>query len=152
STASSTPIQLMVPTDMDLYPSDTLTVPQAAWVAPRDGIIDVRTRLDGDWSFRRAGSDAPSPDGALAFTVKRGGGLLGKQILAVQGGHAVNDTLAGLEVRAGERLFFDVSMREASAKGGVGALVDYEEPGQPSGVSVPCLLHSNVDLDDDRIL
>jgi len=140
-------IAVLLPSDLDLYPDDGLTAPQQAWEAPSDGTIRVRSRLAGDWSFRRVGVEDPVLDGQIVFTVKRAGARLGKRALAVVGGRAANETLEGLVVARGDRLQFDFSMREAGSRGSVGAEVTYE--GTSGGaVSVPCALHTNVDFDD----
>jgi len=147
-TAGSAAMEVLLPSDMDLYPRTEPVEPQVPWVAPEDGRVRVDSHLDETWTFRRIGMPIPLPDGELTFTVKRDGALLAKRVLQVRHGLVENDSIGTFDVEAGDRLFFDVSMREAGLRGDVAATVTWLGGPVPVVDGVPCALHSNLDFDD----
>ena len=103
-------VQVAVPADMDIYPTDDLTGPQPTWLAPRDGTIkvasDIATRL-GD----------TSTDSALVLTAKQRGAQRGKRRIVITNGRADQAEMT-LDVHEGDELFFDYSTldRELAAR------------------------------------
>jgi hypothetical protein len=141
-------ISILLPSDMDLYPADGLDAPQGSWKAPDDGRLTVQTQLDGDWSFHRAGEKDPVTDGELVFTVKRDGRRVGKQTIAVSGGHATNVRFGGMPLAKGDLVFFDVAMRDVAAHGRVAARIGFATASDSNAMDVPCALHTDVDPGD----
>ena len=93
-------IQLHPPYDIDLYPDDGLTALQTPLTVPFDATITVTTQL--------ASAAHPDATGTVNFTVKKPGELLAKRAIPVFFG-AVANTSFTLDVKAGDKLFFDYS-------------------------------------------
>ena len=125
-------VQLHPPYDVDIYPVDGLTSPQAPWVAPRDGTVSVTPRLTAT-----AGTN-----GSVVFTAKKRGVLLAKRTLAITNG--VLDTLAvPLAVEDGDEIFFDFSAYDpqlSARLSGARADVDFQDGSDV--IEATAVLHS----------
>lgn len=141
------PVRIVLPSDLDLYPASDLIAPQEAWVAPDSGTISAVVAFLGTWSFRDPLADSPVMDGQLAFTIKRAGGLLARGTVPVQDGAARKTTVGGIRVARGDRVFFDLSMRDPQQAGLYSVAVVYDSLTAPGGL-VPCALHTTVAFDD----
>jgi RHS repeat-associated protein len=123
-------VQLHPPYDVDLYPSTNLTAPQQAFTAPADETITVSPHVTA----------AAGANGTVTFTVKRQGALLAKQRIAVTNGAAATSDLS-VDVRQGDRLFFDFSVYDPQLAARVtGATAEVTEPGQ-AAATVPSAVH-----------
>ena len=125
-------IQLHPPYDVDLYPGDDLNgAIQQAWTVPGSATVQITPQL----------TVAAGADGAVTFTVKRGGTLVAKQHITITNGSFPDPTFS-LAVNQGDQLFLDFSCadpqlcQQISAEG---TQVTYS--GQ-AALSAPSALHS----------
>ncbi|UVS78199.1 SpvB/TcaC N-terminal domain-containing protein [Actinokineospora sp. UTMC 2448] len=90
------------PYDLDIYPVNGLTAPQAAYVVPADGQLDVTPALTFDFG-------GETPTARVAFTVKRRGALAGKGFFDIVAGQVTAPAPLAVDAQEGEELFFDFS-------------------------------------------
>jgi RHS repeat-associated protein len=123
-------IQLHPPYDVDTYPHDDLSAPQAGWVAPADDTVTVATHLSG----------APNLEvsGIVHLTVKKPGALVRKASIPIVAGIPLNTTF-NLDVKAGDLLFFDFSAYNPEVKDHLTNKVVTVD-----GAAVPSAFHSAV--------
>jgi hypothetical protein len=134
-------IQVRPPYEIDMYPGNSLTAPQAFWTVPASATVTVRPVL---------GLDSTATDSQLtatvAFTVKRRGALIAKRFIEIVNGEVPSpEALAfSLEVSQGEELFLDFSARHPDV---AAVLVTHGVDVSYNGVDfdpVPSALHSAV--------
>ncbi|HEX7888790.1 MAG TPA: SpvB/TcaC N-terminal domain-containing protein, partial [Ramlibacter sp.] len=125
-------VQVPVRYDMDLYPVDKLTAPQAGYVATAAGNLPVQAVV------QLTGLPAGQKTSAV-LTVKRRGQLLGKRTVEFNGtGGAIEQTVSlDVAAAAGDELFFDLSSRDAAFAGWL-AKLDVKA----NGAAVPSALHT----------
>ncbi len=103
-------LQVNPPYDMDLYPVNALTAPQASWTATQTGTLSVLPTLDLKPTVK-----APTK---VAFTAKRRNTLLGKGIIEItrdaDGNLVISPVTLNISVDQGDQLFFDFSTRDVN--------------------------------------
>ncbi|MEV8438665.1 SpvB/TcaC N-terminal domain-containing protein [Actinosynnema sp. NPDC051121] len=88
------------PYDLDLYPVDALTAPQAFHHVTADGTVTVKPTLS---------VAANAGNGRVVFTVKKRGALLAKRVIDIVGGAVPAVSDIPVTVTDGDDLFFDFS-------------------------------------------
>ena len=118
-------IQLYPPYDVDVYPGNDLTAPQAAWTVPDSETVTISPQLSGSLLAT----------GTVIFTVKRRGELLAKRTIEITGG-LIGDESFQLDVTDSDELFFDFSALDPELAGRLSA-----PSVQVEGDDVPSALH-----------
>jgi RHS repeat-associated protein len=124
-------VQLHPPYDIDLYPVDGLTAPQAPWVVPQGGTATVTPQV----------TVGPGSGGTVTFTVKRRGARLAKRSITVSGGVVSGDEPFDLDVTAGDQLFLDFSVYDPELSDSITNATVEVATGSDAAVTVPSALH-----------
>ncbi|MFT3769077.1 MAG: SpvB/TcaC N-terminal domain-containing protein [Minicystis sp.] len=119
-------IEIPLGYDVDQYPADGLTAPQASWPAPSTGTISVTPQITA----------APGANGTVVFTVKRPGELLAKQVITLNNGTASPAALS-VDVTQGDALYFDFSVGDPDLAAKITA-----SSAAVGSTAVPSVLHA----------
>lgn len=128
-------IRVDLPYDIDMYPGNDLTAPQAAWSATQTGKLTVVPTL--------VLTTGTSVSGTVALTVKKPGVLLGKRLIEIVDGSVPAVTLA-VDVTSGDMLYFDLSAPDPALAAAVVSYkveATYGDPAVDPLFSVPHMLH-----------
>ncbi|HET8945342.1 MAG TPA: SpvB/TcaC N-terminal domain-containing protein, partial [Candidatus Polarisedimenticolia bacterium] len=132
--AGKSTLALAVPTDIDIYPSDDLGLPQQPYDPDADRTVDVIAEL-------QAGPDHPAGD--VVLTVKGSDGSIAKQPFHVDKNATGAGTTLAVALKDNTQYWFDLSVRDPGLSDAIASSqVHYEyNDGAKHSVDVPSARH-----------